>query len=102
MVIRVFPDGVLMMAPRLPRLKSYSFFISCFRTSSFSRRGWSGGDKPQNVPTPRVDNDEKPSQCVHAECNETVLFINGIIQNRESHVVQKYRGGISEVDPVIL
>src|SRR5512137_1012770 len=99
MVIRSFPAGSGMTAPRLPFEKSYSAFISsltllliCF---PFARSGLAGRDDANAFCAVCVNNHQNPAGFTSAQADEPGLGRMLILQG-ESKVVFESRHCLSE------
>ena len=69
-VMRVFPEEALRTAPRLPSLKSYSFFITPFTLSPFPTRCLPCRYQADTITAPREDDHDNTTQIVHPHCDK--------------------------------
>ena len=101
MVIRVLPFGAGTTAPRLPLLKSYSFFILFLIYLSFTGCGFPRGNDSNNNIAKCINHNQYSAQKIHADGDKTIFFFV-IVFDGDGIFIFKHTNSIGEFDAMFL
>ena len=69
--------------------------MTTFRIRSDSRR-----DQSNDFLPPRVNDNKAPPESVHTKGDVTLLLVHRVVQDRDRHIIEQNRCGVSKIDTV--